>query len=143
MIRPWRRSRLFWFGLLGLFFLLWGWADWSPSHTLTAKVGHSRLTIGNHACTLKITRQSIFTGTPGFTISGRTGTRAPDHIVLFPASLERSEVPLVYPSFASGRLKVVAIAYWFLLLIYLPLWLGAITAWQRRKARLVKSSNPA
>jgi len=139
MIGPWYRSRLFWFGLLVLLFLLWGWADWRGALSLTAKVGNSRLAIGNQAGALRIAWRSAPAGPAAFTIAGRKGTRAPDHIHLFPPAFKHSEVNLS-ASFGGGRFTTVAIAYWFLILVYLPLWLGTLAGWQRRKARLIRAS---
>jgi hypothetical protein len=140
MISPWYRSRLFWFGLLGLLFLLWGWADWGLPSSLTAKLGNSRLVVGNQAGTLRIAWQSDPASPAGFTISGHTGTRAPDHIRLFPPAFRHSEVNLSAP-FGGGH-STIRIAYWFLVLIYLPIWLVALAGWQRDRDRRVKLSNP-
>jgi len=131
-----RYSRLFWLGLPGLLFLLWGWVVWISPPSLTATIGNSRLTVGNWAGTLRVVWETRG-GTPGgFTVSGRTGTRAPDLIDPFPPAIRYSKVNLP----GGNRFVTVSIAYWFLIIVYLPLWLGTVAWWVRRKARLLKTS---
>jgi len=134
MIRPWYRSRLFWLGIPGLLFLLWGWVDWSAPPSLTVKIGNSRVIAGNSAGALRMVWATNPSGT-GMAISGRTGTRAPDLINPFPPAIRHWKVNLP----GGSRFITVTIGYWFLIIVYLPLWLGVLAGWQRHKVRLVKT----
>jgi hypothetical protein len=138
MIRPWYRSRLIWLGMPGLLFLLWGWVDRSPSSLLTAKGSKLRLTTGNRTGTLTVAWETRPGGSGDFAISGRTGTGTPGSIPLFPPAIQHWKVDLSgFPG--GGSATTVKVAYWFLIIVYLPLWLGVLAGWQRRKGRLLKS----
>lgn len=134
MIRPRHRSRVFWLGIPGLLFLLWGWIDWSSPPSMAVRIGTSRLTVGNWAGVLRMVWVTD-PGGSGFAISSRTGTRAPDLINPFPPAIRHSRVNLP----GGNRFMTVSIAYWFLILLYLPLWLGVAAGWQRHKVRLPRS----
>jgi hypothetical protein len=134
MIRPWCRSRLFWLGLPGLLFLLWGSVDWSAPRSFTAQIGDFRLTIGSGARTTRITCMTAPAGS-GFAIAGRTGTPASDLISPLPQAVRLSKVDLPRGS----RFVSLKVAYWFLVLLYLPLWLGGLAGWQRHKRRLLQA----
>ncbi|WP_341407860.1 hypothetical protein [Luteolibacter soli] len=81
MIRPWYRSRLFWLGLPGLLFLVWGWIDRSPSSSLTATVGTADLSVGNESGSLRVRWQR---NPVGLAIAGQDGDSGTRHCGTLP-----------------------------------------------------------
>ncbi len=141
--RPWYRSHLFWLGLPGLVFLLWGWlgscrqdsgARWSD-----AAAGFS---VSDSARTLSFRRFTDLSGSGlpngaglrGFSTWTWGDNRKHAELPWFPKALEfsREEVPLDY------RAWTVSFAYWSLELLYLLFWTATLLVWQRRKSRLLK-----
>ena len=134
MIRPWYRSWLFWFGLPGLAMLLWLWLD-TPARHFEVKVmgGNSCLRVADSSRLLEIgwTRDSSLSSP--LKVEGFHLIRDQDR--LFP--------PALWLSAYGGdhdQIRKWFVAYWLLILAYLPLWLGGVAWWQRRKKRLLKAS---
>ena len=130
MIRPWYGSWLFWFGLPGLAMLLWLWLENPLRHFEVRAMWRDRcwyaadssrlLEIGWNA------RPSVYSP---LNFDVHQELRAVDR--LFPPALWLSSY-----GDASDWDRKWFIAYWLLILGYLPLWLGSVAWWQRRKHRL-------
>jgi hypothetical protein len=149
VIRPWYRSRLFWLGLPGLLFLLWGWlADPLAVSGVTVTLGDYRLTVGDWSRVGRISWEVYGSGgrlsAQGIrTFSGRLGGSVPvdegevrDRQAFPPAF--RYEVQEDHSTpVGLRRIPQVRVAYWLLLLLYLPAWGALLAGWQRRKSRLL------
>jgi len=147
MIRPWYRSLVFWLGLPGLMFLLWGWLE-NPR-----LYGSARFTLGEYCLTLadegrlaRIEWEIYGSGrlmAPGVNLHrylvGGAWTLAQPGQKLFPPAL-RYEVHEYDYHLGRRRIPQLSLAYWFLLSLYLPAWAMLLVLWQRRKARLLKTS---
>ena len=132
MIRPCYRSRLFWLGIPGLVFLLWSWFAYPRRGMDLIWAGTDRwMCLRDNGRHIFIAYQALPPpGKPGFVI--RQDTCGPEQVdpLLPPAIKWRTGL--------QGFNLVVA--YWTLLLIYLPAWLAALASSQRRKARLSRRS---
>lgn len=133
MICPWYRSRLFWLGLPGLVFLLWGWLANSHSGYIGWLGGDHFHTVGHHFGCVEFTR-AVDLGM-GFEF-GDQGLRN-EHLVEPPNELwppafrfEHEVEP------GTQRVSTVRIADWAIVLAYILLWTAGQGRWQRRKARL-------
>lgn len=137
--RRWWRSRLFWFGLPGFLFLLWGWFAIPRTAANITLRGSDRYVVLGHAsriafCYFAPLERVPPKWKPGTTV--HTGT---------------FDLPeMVHPTFPRA-IKVdigqrggfnVYIAYWLLILIYLPLWLGSLRWWQRKKVARLEAPLP-
>jgi hypothetical protein len=128
--RGWWRSRLFWLGMPGLMFLLWGWfAIPRTTATLTWRGVDGYVTLG-HASRLAYCYfvPSLEKVPPRWQRGATVST----------AILEPERTNAVFPraiQFDLGRRGGfnVFVAYWFLIFMYLPLWLGALAVSQRRR----------
>lgn len=158
---PFYRSLLFWLGLPGLVFLLWGWWDsgahgtdlmWTrPNQSVEIHVFLGRLE-------LMSTRDQIQTGhSPRLSrwhvthdaLQDEGGSFLQPHFffagAFHPISYSSADKweggvdPFDSPV-AETRGGIVAL--WLLLLTYAVGWLAAVTIWQRRKARLLKLHSP-
>lgn len=152
MNRPCYRSRLFWFGLPGLVFLLWAWGRSNSLSTHTTiqsgflRSSHGKLFWYAPSETMKHPIQvdfregdvevleQFFISMPGVRVpSGRTT------IEPVPATERRWFPPLRWrsKSFGAGAsVRFLSLPYWLMTLGYTCLWLGAVAGWQRREARL-------
>lgn len=147
MIRPWYRSVLFWLGIPGLLFLLWGWlADPLAGSGVTVTVGNFRLTVGDWSRVGRISWEVYGSGgrlsaqgvrTSSYRLEKVQAQMARDLQVFAPAVRyevrEDDSTPV-----GLRRIPQVRVAYWFLLLLYLLAWGALLAGWQRRKARLLK-----
>ena len=134
--RPFYRSRLFWLGLPGLVFLLWGWLN-EPSRwsEIRPTLGDYRLRIADQGrrvhLVAEVFKRRRLTA-PG--VSFHTGSGlAPNFQSLFPGLIRCSVEG--NPAFFGVS---VGVAYWFLILLYLGAFGSAYFWWQRCKARLIK-----
>jgi hypothetical protein len=148
MIRPWYRSLVFYLGVPGFLFLLWGWLA-EPLHYRSVRItlGEYCLTLADEGRLARVDWEVYGSGRimfPGFrfydyvaTASGWTMAQPEQR--LFPPAL-RYEVE-EYPYHLGTRtIPQLSLAYWFLLALYLPAWATLLLAWQRRKARALKAS---
>lgn len=142
MIRPWYRSRLFWLGIPGLAFLVWCWlaldqrnagiAWTTPEYRwgLSDSEGFVQLAI--------IKGSGLTDGYPsGLSFWSRVFSRA--NVLWFPKAFQHVH-PLPGNKITTEYIRV---SYWLLILLYLATWLGALTGWQRRKARLSRRAAEA
>ncbi|MCW1921955.1 hypothetical protein OKA05_05285 [Luteolibacter arcticus] len=150
MIRPWYRSRLFWFGLFWQLFLVWAWGDagayrsvfsWGQADTAmwvgqdegSIVVGNLRSTefhVGDFlGCSdgLELERR------PTVTERGRLVWKLP---AAFRHEREKSSLGLSGTlKFQSRRLHV---AWWVVVGISVAAWSGLMVWWQFRQARALK-----
>lgn len=128
--RPFYRSRLFWLGLPGLVFLLWGW--WlSLGHYSGAGFGGG---------------QNWVIGQMGGEVIARwDADGGPDWVEFGAAHRDMKEgeaqemkgmLPAVREMFPSYR--IVFIPYYWPVLAYTATWLLTLAWWQRRKTRMMK-----
>ena len=157
MIRPWYRSRLFWFGVPGLVFLLWGWLAFPMRGIhLRASLGEYHLRFTDRSRVAVVSWEIYGRGrlmAPGFRADTfRLGPqRTPWGTVIsedpevirdrdwFPPTI-RYDVWEGEYHLGTRRIPWVRVAYWFLLLIYLAAWGALLAGWQRRKSRLQKAA---
>jgi hypothetical protein len=137
MIRPWYRSWLFWFGLPGLAMLWWLWLD-TPARHFEVKVmgGNSCLRVADSSRLLEI----------GWTRDSTLYLPSKVEVIHLMRTEDRLFPPALWLSSYGGEHDQVRkwfVAYWLLILGYLPLWLGSVAWWQRRKERLLKASAAA
>lgn len=133
--RPFYRSRMFWFGLPGLLFLLWAWMDsirYATSIWCSGKVG-IRVTQTSGNAAFDVWRYSHFVGAPDL---GMNRTATTDDAARMRAKL-LAEVDLNWyladakPHSSSIHHKVVVLAY-------VTAWILTLALWQRRKSRISK-----
>ncbi len=147
--RPFYRSRLFWLGLPGLVFLLWGWWDSGayPSHlswsttSRTFWVGHENG--GIVSGTINSTNPNNHGIPQGFKFR-RWEANAP-HIFSWslpqPLLWQHNVTNYSLPSISRNlgvETRRLEVAYWLAILIYLTPWIAALWWWQHRKSRLLK-----
>lgn len=115
------RSKLFWFGLLGLAFLLWTWAD-SRRNSAYVSWGSPRwkLGIGSYGSQLNITQVDggMILGGAGNGFGwqrDRSGRGATVHGWLKHPVYERT-------SHAAGNSLFIAVPFWMIVLPYLAAW---------------------
>jgi hypothetical protein len=160
MIRPFYRSRLFWLGIPGLLFLLWAWRNsnvvriealvqpgwvWSSQgklcwHEVDAATGAWEVTVDYREGTLSVRPKEEFVIVCGFAAPRGFISRTPVMIAerrwFPPPRWEAVQLD------ASSSYRLISLPYWLLTGSYLGLWLGGLSAWQRRKARLMKIAPP-
>jgi hypothetical protein len=147
MIRPWYCSRLFWFGVPGLAFLLWLWADSENSSTYYSfrwktpsyrgfGIGCQHGQIGGW-----IGRPYQGFANPGsqtgsYSYRGRIDKSRRDQI--------NKDGPWWYEweSRSKDRLGF-SVDCWLLVLAYVITWLASLLGWQRWKRRLSARQLPA
>ncbi len=141
--RPFYRSRLFWLGLPGLVFLLWGWLAVPLS---TTGVGWSKgrydIVICDVSRVVRISFGEIFISRSaenlpetGLTFSQNSNWELPEaQSRVFPAAYDRE----VFEEPDYFYYDCFYLAYWWLILFYLLLWAAVALVWQRRKSRLLK-----
>ena len=143
--RPLHRSRLFWLGLPGLVFLLWGWWDSTHYRTIfgrTTATGHVQVqSIGHMVMGIEVRGEGppwsgswAFLHLPETMVYAdpKTGRMVNEYRVLprYVAYKNR-----VYSDGSSMRR--VEVAYWFMVAVYGCAWVSACVVWQRRKRRLM------
>lgn len=138
MNRPFYRSLLFWFGLPGLVFLLWGWQDSGKAvRTMTWNGRGAARQVDQWNGSIRV----LYVADPA--LYGGPMHRFSFHRSEMPAAYrdKRRLGPLVFaplfPSLESPR-AAPRISYWVVFFLYLMTWIVALAAWQRRKARLLK-----
>jgi hypothetical protein len=162
MIRPWHRSRLFWLGLPGLVFLLWAWGEsnvvrlktlvepgwgwvWSSQgklcwHDVNGDTSDWEVTVDYREGSLSVRPQEEFVIACGFPAPrgyiGRTPVMIAERRWFPPPRWEAVQLD------ASSSCRLVSLPYWLLTGSYAGLWLGGLSGWQRRKARLMKIPPP-
>lgn len=167
MIRSWYRSRLFWLGIPGLLFLLWGWGQSNVNRTrFLVRPGwiassHGRLfwydVVAGYSLDHQVTYEALVDfregqvqviARPGIGVNIVCGVPArrfhpyslpvkPKEHCWFPPlrwESKRFDASLYY--------RWVAVPYWMVTGGYATLWLGGLSAWQRRKARFMKALSP-
>lgn len=132
--RPFYRSRLFWLGLPGLVFLLWGWWISTGNLSWTGFLGAGSWMIGQIGGEVFAMWDSD--GGPdwgSFFVrhAETTGKEAQEWTDSMVAESERR------PSFS-----LVFIPYYWPVLAYTATWLLTLAWWQRRKARKMKLHSP-
>lgn len=146
MVRLFYRYRLFWLGLPGLLFLLWTWNHsmnewfWAEYRKIgVASIGGTVL--------LQMTDDPFSSGELKWHQMplGEPETRDtnPSGISTFyrpiPGGVFMISCKIAWfaPAFqCEGDERGLNFAHWFLILVYLVIWLGVLTCWQRRKGRL-------
>jgi hypothetical protein len=143
MIPPFHRSRLFWLGLPGLVFLLWAWLGSPLNLRVRISIGDYILRVGGEDRALKVDWEVYGSGhlaAPGLRFY-KGGMYAGDIDTegqrFFPKAL-RYDVRKYHYHLGVRSIPEVKLAYWFLLLFYMMIWLLVLTVWQRRKFRLLK-----
>ncbi|RYD22527.1 MAG: hypothetical protein EOP88_07700 [Verrucomicrobiaceae bacterium] len=122
MISRWYRSRLFWCGLAGLLLLAGAWygrLSGSERFMWISATNYYQLSLHPTRMDLESGRSDTFIGYFHFRyedVEHGVGVFAP-------------AVARLHAGFSLG--------YWFLLLSYTAVWLGALVLWQRRKQRLM------
>ena len=131
----WYRSRLFWFGLLGLLFLIWAW--WAYLRTaLSISWGTKKAEYcfgwGDSDVAFVVNRREFHTGLEGSPELGFHTREEP----LGP----EDETIIFKPAFylESDRFGIF-VGQWVIAVLYTVLWLGGVALWQRRKFRMVRS----
>ncbi len=128
--RPWYRSRLFWLGMPGLVFLLWGW--WMSMRHLSGGgyLGAIPWVIaqgGGELC--------AWWDSDGSPDQANFGVF---HAELPPERAGRWRRNMVGMGNSKPTRHFVAIPYHWVVLAYAVTWLLTLTCWQRRKSRLMK-----
>ena len=162
MIRPFYHSRLFWLGVPGLVFLLWGWWDSERHYTELSWMKPRSFVAGfQHRGRVAVIATDEAT-TPVFTGSNLQFTRE-DELPFWQGGFvgsqrfeeARSEFfPGLYrrrcslPCGSSASLQWLyyrewGADWWLIAVSYAGLWLAAVTAWQRRKARIIRRERAA
>lgn len=143
MIPPFHRSRLFWLGLPGLVFLLWAWLGSPLNLQVRISIGDYILRVGGEDRALKVDCEVYGSGhlaAPGLRFY-KGGMYAGDIDTegqrFFPKAL-RYDVRKYHYHLGVRSIPEVKLAYWFLLLFYMTIWLLVLTVWQRRKSRLLR-----
>lgn len=132
MMHLWYRSRLFWFGLVGATFLLWGWLGFARksvdlcwgTRTATYCLGW-----GGWGEIGFVINKHIYIGLDGSPELG------------FYSIIEHLEVDDEPQLFAPALYLDddrfgIFVANWLIVSIYTVLWLGGLAFWLRRKGRL-------
>ena len=138
MIRPWYRSRLFWLGLPGLVFLLWGWAD-STRFLSIVKWQSKGVVLGFQSCGNSLRIDSFHCLDPGRP-SDLTCDRVP--ISRLPLAVEHRLFPTavrfgsIHDASNASTTRMLVIAYWVKISAYTAVWIACLAYWQRHKARL-------
>ncbi|MEK7951635.1 hypothetical protein [Luteolibacter soli] len=135
--RPFYRSRLLWFALPGLLFLLSGWLnDPDYNHGIRLTLGDHILRIADEGRTLCIDPGTYRPGkwtAPGFSSYRRynqPGLR-PNWYRLFSQPFHHED-----RSNSTYTGWMIHLAYWPIILLYATLLLVTLSWWQRRKTRL-------
>lgn len=138
MIRPWYRSLLFWFGVLGLMFMFWAWQDSGKAiRTMTWNGSGSARQVDQWNGSIRV----VYSSDPGL-YRGRMH-RFGFHRSEMP-TVNRAELslgPFVFAPLISSLddpNSVMRIPYWVAVALYLIAWLASLNWWQRRKSRLLK-----
>jgi hypothetical protein len=157
--RPFYRSRLFWLGMPGVLFLLWAWGRsnvvrhkanlgqsgwvWSSQgklcwHDVNVAAGAWEVTVDYREGTLSVNPQEEFVTRCGFGLSpsliSRTTVMIADRRWFPPPRWEVRQLD------ASSSYRLISLPYWMMTGGYAVLWLGGLSAWQRRKSRVWKTS---
>lgn len=134
MIRPWYRSRLFWLGLPGLAMLLWLWLEKSERHfEVRAMWGNRGWYVADSSRLLEI----------GW--DHRSSPYSPSKVEIYQRLRDEDRLfpPALWLSAYGDKLewdRKWFVAYWLLIVGYIPLWLCGVAGWQRRKRGLLKAS---
>lgn len=140
-IRPWYRSRLFWLGVPGLVFLMWGWLanvrnDFHVRHTAWRGSDLLGWDIGTSLGSIYYSRSE---SNPGRGSTFKLGFNT------FHETLDPDEPTVYFPVRPFGIVREpdyeeVWVAWWMMVVSYTLFWLGGLVGWQRRKVRLKKNS---
>lgn len=141
MARPWYCSRLFWLGFPGLLLLLWMWGGYlrtyvdgwwdtpDAQYSFGWGCGVAGLCIQEHTW-------KTFDAGRGAGFHYQFEKLEPDEQTdVFPRAF-RLEDDVSLPGFLEQKRYGFEVSLWFILLIYMAAWLGALVLWQRRKLRL-------
>ncbi len=128
----WYSSRLFWFGLPGLLFLIWAWwAYLRTAHSISCGTEKAEYCLGwgDSDVAFVINRRESYTGLEGSPELGFYTRQEPlgpeDETILFK--------PALYLD--SDRFGIF-VGQWVVVVVYTVLWLGGVALWQRRKFRI-------
>jgi hypothetical protein len=140
-IRPWYRSRLFWLGVPGIVFLVWGWlANVRNDFHISYRAWRgSDLLSWDWGTSLGSIYHSRSESNPG------RGSKFKLGFSTFHETLEPDEPTIYFPLRPFGvvrepEYKEVWVAWWAIVLCYTLVWLGALIGWHRRKIRFKKRS---
>ena len=160
MIRPWYRSRLFWLGIPGLLFLLWGWWDSGMHYSQFTAAAPIQIQLDASRGWLMVSWQPRRVSSQWTFMSDRwpmdldeeaskesaPRSRQFDLAPAFSLRKEAEEVAINDPLLPPGSTYVpyvewrIQVAFWLLVLGYLLSAILLIGGWQRRKASVLKSS---
>ena len=125
--RPFYRSRLFWLGLPGLVFLLWGW--WLSTGHWSEVGSEAGIYWGIGQLGGEVYAFWDLNGPPDW---GQFESANPGPGLTKVGDLKRTLAVMreIYPTYRS-----VFIPYYWLILAYTAAWLLTLALWQRRKSR--------
>jgi len=127
---PWYRSRLFWFGLLGLLFLLWGWWLSTGHISVAGFTEKSPMAIGQAGGEVYgYWRSDEWPVWRGF---------HSDHDGISKEQASGLKLRLVEWREREPALRFVFIRYYVVILVYMAAWLLPLAWWQRRISRLLE-----
>lgn len=146
MIRPWYRSRLFWFGLPVLVFFLWSWADSRRFESWISREERGRTLVFRQAegavSFLVVRYAAVRPSASGFN-AARSAVEADPFY-------DPSKAPQWFgPAFyhwvwdiddGAERQETWEVGWWVITAGYLVVWSGMLVFWQRRKACLMRTS---
>ena len=147
LIRPWYCSRLFWLGVPGLVFLVWGWqAHPDRYNSAFMRLGdRTVLSVVDHPKAVQVSYIDYDRGKFAFPEvdfdSGKIDpTERKDGLVTpFPPAIlyevETLKVESIDYALGARHVPSLALAYWFLIVLYLAVWVGSLLWWQHRKSR--------
>ncbi|RYD18960.1 MAG: hypothetical protein EOP88_20740 [Verrucomicrobiaceae bacterium] len=136
----WYRSRVFWFGCIGLVMLLIAWLSFPQSHleltyTPESDSGLTYITysVSKELGNVEFVRWKNFPRNSP--VIQETGWRVLNR------PLGKVEVQDLFGKiwFAYDDDSGFGVANWFIVAVYIILWLGGLVLWQRRKKRLMNS----
>lgn len=137
----WYRSRLFWFGLMGLVMLLGMWLGYSRWIVTTQYNGRaSAIGCGKDSA-------GVYVGYIDFTAPDYPGSVPPTglassrHIIPGGAPLELFATGIHTRSTVGGHF-ILYFAFWLIAALYTAAWVGGLIWWQTRKHRLISPSIP-
>ena len=151
-LRPFYRSRLFWFGLLALVFFLWSWADsrWFRSWVVWEASGQSLVLEQADSC---VGFSAVKDSVPRSSAAGEIGwgrNKAEADPFYDPA--EAPQPPIFPAPFGHSvwmldngkqRQETWEVAWWVIVGAHTTAWIGLLIFWQRRKEPLKKIVLPS
>jgi hypothetical protein len=142
-MRRFYRSRLFWLGVPGLVFLVWGWWDSGgyTSHVSWQSGREIRQLEVNRGCVVWMTTVDLRSAVPvpgepfhagRYELKGEGG-RHFDFAVPFERKTDDLKVSVAWMDMT---LHSARLALWVVVVFYAVMWMAMVFAWQWRKARV-------